>query len=244
MTNEEKYYLRYDDRYRRMHSQGFERWVSSPEQNAGVMVSINTFLKWAGCKPGTCSIIEFGCGEGILAENLLSNGYDYLGLDISGSALEKARKHAGEQGRNAFMLADVLTGLDSIPDNSRDIGIDNQCLHMLVTDEHRWNYLSNIRRIIKPGGMVFFRENIQEEEFTGSIRDFTDWLAKTGNEYSTLHDYSAYKDDEQHTVRLPRVPARFNNEAGYRRELEDAGFSVEHFEPDDWLCIMHTAVRK
>ncbi|UCD08264.1 MAG: class I SAM-dependent methyltransferase [Dehalococcoidales bacterium] len=242
MKKEEKYYLRYDDRYRRMHASGFERWVSSHEENAEVLEDIDRFLEYAGYEPTNTSIIEFGCGEGFVAEHLLSRGYDYLGLDISKSAIEKARKHTKTQGRDFFLVADVLNDLNQIPDASFDIAIDNQCFHMLVTDEHRRKYLNDIRMILKKDGKAFFRECVQEEEFMQEISDFRDWLEKTGNEYDTLYDYPAYKDDKQYTVRIPRVPARFNNEAGYRKELERAGFTVKYFASDGWMCIMYAGV--
>jgi len=244
MTEEDKYYLRYDDRYRRMHAGGFERWVSSPEESAGVLVSIDKFLKYASCQPSVTTIIEFGCGEGFVAEHLLSLDYDYLGLDISESAIEKARKYAAEKGKDTFMVVDVLNDLDQIPDGSYDIAIDNQCFHMLVTDEHRRKYLNNVKRILKKDGKAFFRECIQKEEFTQEITDFQDWLDKTKSEYEILHDYPAYKDNERYIVKVPRVPARFNNELGYRKELEAAGFSVEYFKSDNRMCIMHASVNQ
>ena len=240
MINNDKYYLRYDDRYKRMHARGFERWVSSPEENASVLESIDKFLEYAGCEPSRTSIIEFGCGEGFIAEHLLLRGFNYLGLDISESAIEKARAHSVDQRRDSFLVADILNDLDRIQDGSYDITIDNQCFHMLVTDEHRRQYLNDVKRILKKSGKAFFREVIQDEEFTQEITDFHEWLKKTGNEYDTLHDYPAYKDNKRYTVKVPRVPARFNNETGYRRELEESGFKVEYFESDDWLCIMYT----
>ena len=140
------------------------------------------------------------------------------------------------------MTADVVNDLERIPNGSYKIAIDNQCFHMLVTDEHRKKYLNEVRRILKKGGKVFFRENLQKEEFLLEISDFRDWLDKTGNEYDTLHDYPAYKDEKRYTVKVPRVPARFNNETGYRKELEESGYGVEYFETDGRLCIMYAGV--
>lgn len=241
MKHEDNYYLRYDDRYRRVHSRGFDRWISSPEENTGVIKSIDGFLEYAGGSPAETSVIEFGCGEGFIAAHLLSLGYRYLGLDISESAIRKAREYTGTAGENSFMPADVVNDLRLVAGGSFDVAIDNQCLHMLVTDDHRRKYLDGVKRILKSGGRAFFRENVQEEEFTQNIADFQDWLEKTGNDYSALHDYPAYKDNRRHTVSLPRVPARFNNETGYRREFEEAGFRMEHFESDGRMCIMYTA---
>ena len=139
-------------------------------------------------------------------------------------------------------MADILNDLFRIPDDSFEIAIDNQCFHMLVTNDHRRKYLGDVKRILKKSGKAFFREVIQEEEFTQAISDFQDWLNKTKNEYESLHDYPACKDDKRYTVKVPRVPARFNNESGYRRELEESGFKVEYFESDGWMCIIYAGV--
>ena len=163
-------------------------------------------------------------------------------MDRLQSAIEKARKYTGDKGRDTFLIADVLNDTGLIPDRSFDVAIDNQCFHMLVTDVHRKKYLGEVKRILKKSGKVFLRENMQKEEFTQEISDFQDWLEKTGNEYDSLHDYPAYKDNKRYTVKVPRVPARFNNESGYRQELEETGFSVEYFELDDWMCTMYVTV--
>lgn len=242
MNNGQEYYRLYEDRYRRVHDQGFEYWNPMPDKTAEVLAGIDAFLDYAGCVPEQGRIIEFGCGEGFVAEHLLGRGFRYLGVDISESAIRTARERTGEKGADSFMQADVVKDMDRIPEKSYDAAIDNQCLHMLVTDGHRHKYLSEIRRILKPGGMVFFRENIQEEEFTDAISGFQDWLEKTGNDYTELHDYPAYKDNARNIVKLPRVPARFNNETGYRMELEEASFRVDYFTSDGWQCVIYAGL--
>ncbi len=243
MKNKDKYYYLYEDRYRRIHSQGFEYWISDPDEIPLVISSIDKFLDYACCQPQTASIIEFGCGEGFLADHLLKRGFRYLGVDISESALLKARQIAGAKGKDVFLLADV-TDLRQVPDDSFDISIDNQCLHMLVTDDHRAIYLAEVKRVLKSSGKVYFRENFQEKEFEHDITDLRDWIEKTGGDYETLHDYTAYIDAEEHIVHLPRVPGRFNNELGYRKELESAGFTLERYDTDGLQCIMYACVRK
>ena len=242
MKNDDIYYMLYEDRYRRIYSQGIEYWISDPEENARVMSSIEKFLDYACCQPSTTCVIEFGCGEGYVASYLLECGFGYLGVDISESAILKARERTGAKGQNAFLRGDI-TDLHQVPSSSYDVAIDNSCFQMLVTDDHRAKYLAEVKRILKSNGKAYFRENIQEEEFKQKISDFREFVETFDGDYTTLHDYPAFVDGKRHIIKLPRVPARFNNEQGYRRELEEAGFIVDNYSIERWQCIIHASVR-
>lgn len=159
INNGDAYFRLYEDRYRRIYQQGIEYWISDPEENARVIRSIEEFLNYACCHPSKTSIVELGCGEGYLANHLLGCGYRYLGIDISESAILKTKTLARDRGQNAFLQADV-TDLRQIPDSSFDVAIDNQCWHMLVTDDHRAEYLKEVKRILKNSGKAYFRENV------------------------------------------------------------------------------------
>jgi 2-polyprenyl-6-hydroxyphenyl methylase/3-demethylubiquinone-9 3-methyltransferase len=45
-------------------------------------------------------ILDIGCGAGLLSETLAKAGYNVLGLDASGEAIEAAKTHAAGQGLN------------------------------------------------------------------------------------------------------------------------------------------------
>jgi SAM-dependent methyltransferase len=51
----------------------------------------HSILKSYNCR----KILEIGCGSGMLANRFLSNGYDYLGLDLFSEMLEIARTQTG-----------------------------------------------------------------------------------------------------------------------------------------------------
>ena len=232
----------YEDRYRRLREQGIEDWVADPLEMAQIIKSVDDFLNYAGCHPTKTSIIEFGCGQGHLAIHLIDNGYRYRGVDISESAIMQAQKKAGTRGQNAFLVADV-TNLHQLPGKSFDIAIDNQCFHMLVTDEHRKKYLAEVKRILISGGKAYFRDMMQKDEFTKKIADFQEFVETCYGDYSELHEYPAYYEGKQSIIRLPRVPARYNNEQGYRKELEAAGFSIDSLHIVKTQCIIYTHIR-
>ena len=80
-TRHAKYYEAYDDRYRRVYVQGVPYWTGDPAEMATTIQHVDDLFHYAGIAPASHSIIEFGCGEGFLAEYLLSKGDSYLGMD-------------------------------------------------------------------------------------------------------------------------------------------------------------------
>lgn len=65
--NPEKYYHVYEDRYRRVYSQGIEYWSGDPAETDETILLVDEFLEHYSLHPGRASIIEFGCGEGNIA---------------------------------------------------------------------------------------------------------------------------------------------------------------------------------
>jgi ubiquinone/menaquinone biosynthesis C-methylase UbiE len=223
-TDRQKYYQSYEDRYRRVYAQGVEHWTGDPEEIAIVVGQLDEFLAFIGATPASACIIEFGCGEGFVGEYLLRKGYSYSGVDISPSALEKARSRIPEHDRS-FILGDI-TRLPDVQSESFDIALDNYCLQMLVTDEDRRRYLAEVHRVLKPGGSAWFREIGQRDRFTDHIESLDDFLAKRPTDLCACEAREAYSRSGKKTIQLPRVPARFNNCEGYREEIRAVGFDV------------------
>jgi ubiquinone/menaquinone biosynthesis C-methylase UbiE len=242
-VDDKAYFSLYEDRYRRLHEQGIDDWISTREELKHAIKSVDDFLVYSHCRPSKTSIIELGCGQGHLATHLLSRGYGYLGVDISGSAITQAHKKTGNKGQNAFLLADV-TDLQEIQDDSFDTAIDYQCFHMLIVDEHRKKYLAGLKRILKNGGTVFFRESYRPKEIKTKISSLQDFAKITRCNYKILLDYPAYVDGKKRKIKLARIPARANNEEGYRKELQEAGFRVVFFRIEGLSCIIYATLDK
>jgi SAM-dependent methyltransferase len=76
-------------------------------------------------KPGG-SILEIGCGEGVLYERMQAHGYSrYVGVDLSSSAIAKIR---ARDDRSAFFAADAER---YIPDTKFDVAVFNEVLYYL-----------------------------------------------------------------------------------------------------------------
>lgn len=223
-----KYYAAYEERYRQVYEQGVKFWTGNPAEIAAVTQAVQQFLRQAGITPADGKILEFGCGEGYLGQALLAQGYDYEGVDLAPSAIGKARLRCPEATAR-FFVGDI-TNLPEVATGSCAVGLDRYCLHMLLTDEDRQAYLREVGRVLQPGGVVWFQEVTQEETFPGGVPTEDEFLRRYPQDYRTPEKREAFENGEATEIFLPRIPARFNDEAGYRAELTAAGFDVWHSE--------------
>lgn len=233
-----RYYSAYESRYRQVYRQGVEYWADDPRELASATGQLDRFLSAYSLHPDTSVLIEFGCGEGNLARHLVEKGFAYCGIDISESALRKARARIGASDQARFLHGDVLS-LSSVRSGSFDAGIDNFCLQMLVVDSDRAAYLSEVLRVIKPGGCAFFHEILQEARYGHRIDSFQDYVALSGFDGTALEAREAYSGGKRTEILLPRVPSRFNDLEGYRDELTGAGFRVERLLDRGHQCVVY-----
>lgn len=227
-----KYYEAYEDRYQAVYRQGVKYWSDFPWEVQEDLAGLNSFLDFAGARPGIHRILEPGCGEGHLAVVLIQRGFDYLGVDLAPSALEKAQsrlKDAGFEAPGRFVLHDA-TDLSFLPAGSFDLALDNKFLHMLVVDQDRRRYLTSLRRVLKPGAYVMFNELYQDGAYSGPVESFEQYLEIFKPDLTTIEERTAYNDGEEVKVRIPRVPSRPRDRDGYTQEMEENGFHVVHFE--------------
>jgi SAM-dependent methyltransferase len=102
----------------------------------------------------TSAIIDVGAGESTLVDDLLVGGFtDVTVLDISASALEKARRRLGEHAASArWIVGDVTEA--ALPEHHYDLWHDRAVFHFLVDPEHRKRYVNQAAHALKAGGRV------------------------------------------------------------------------------------------
>ncbi|MEU2790175.1 methyltransferase domain-containing protein [Streptomyces sp. NPDC007100] len=141
------YYFGYEDRYRTVYENGAHLWESA-EPNASL-------LQMTREHPDVFSgkIIDLGCGEGRDSLYLLSQGHDVVSVDVSHSALDRARERATAANLDAsgFMERDIIY-LRGFDENSFDLAMNMGCLHMLVDEDQRARHISRVFDILRPGG--------------------------------------------------------------------------------------------
>lgn len=93
------------------------------------------------------SIIDIGGGDSKLVDFLLDEGYENITvLDISGKALEKAKKRLGDKAEKVNWVVSDITGFD--PPCHYDIWHDRATFHFLTTKEQISAYLDIARQSV------------------------------------------------------------------------------------------------
>lgn len=100
------------------------------------------------------AIIDVGGGASTLIDDLVANGYtDLTVLDLSGAALNAARKRLGVQESKVRWIEADITRV-GLPANRYDIWHDRAVFHFLTDPADRAAYVKTVLRSVKPGGHV------------------------------------------------------------------------------------------
>jgi glycine/sarcosine N-methyltransferase len=136
----------------------FEDWEVSMARQAAALAPILTSLD-------AKSVLDCACGIGTQSLGLAQRGFQMTGTDISGAAIERARREAATRSLQIeFNTANIL----DLPPTQNDavICMDNALPHF-ETPEELVQAATRIRACLKPGG-----------HFIASIRDY-DQLIRT-----------------------------------------------------------------
>jgi len=102
----------------------------------------------------TAAILDVGGGASPLAGDLLEAGYrNVTVLDLAAPALAQARQYLGANGHPVrWIVGDVL----HLPFRAGSIGLwhDRAVFHFLTQDRDRQRYVAEVRRTVRPGGLV------------------------------------------------------------------------------------------
>ena len=109
-------------------------------------------------------VLDLGCGGGYMSEALAERGARVVGVDPSAASLEAARRHTAQAG----LRIDYRLGVgEAIPaaDRSMDRVI---CVDVLEHVQDLGKVLSEIRRVLRPGGIVLF-DTLNRSWFSGFL---------------------------------------------------------------------------
>ncbi len=111
-------------------------------------------MESAGLATDTC-VIDVGGGDSRLVDQLAARGLDCLAvLDVSGSALKRARSRLGSAASVPIWIeADVTSDWSLKP---MDIWHDRAVFHFLTAPEDRHRYRSRLLAILKQRGTAIF----------------------------------------------------------------------------------------
>ncbi|MGE3271331.1 MAG: class I SAM-dependent methyltransferase [Chloroflexota bacterium] len=112
------------------------------------------FIEALGIVPGT-SIIDVGCGHGKIHPRLAQAGAEITGIDASPGMVAEARQQAEREHLPVTVLEGDAQQLP-FPDDQFDAAL---CSHMLYHVPDIRKALTEIRRVVKPGGRVLISTN-------------------------------------------------------------------------------------
>lgn len=201
---------------------------------------------------GGRSVVDVGCGTGVLALLLAGRGYAVTGVDPAGAMLDVARGKAGaEQVRWVHGTAEALPA-----DLSADLAVmTGNVAQVFLTDAEWLSTLRAVREALVPGGHLVFETRIPERrawdewagwgssayhvEGVGEVRDVFE-LVRVEEPYVTFRSDSTLPDG---TVVPSESTLIFRSMPELERTLAEAGFTVREVRdapdrPDrEWVVI-------
>lgn len=135
-------------------------------------------------------VLDYGCGNGWLSVLLAKSGADVCGIDISEELIKKADALRDRQGLGKRISFKVMAAEDlTFPDRSFDLALGSAILHHTDIDRA----LSNISRVLKPGGRAIFIEPLNQNIFLKLWRKLTPWRRSPAEKALTDAELAAIK---------------------------------------------------
>jgi SAM-dependent methyltransferase len=124
-----------------------------------------------------CRVLDLGCGAGrdvYLLSQLVGPQGSVVGVDMTPEQLEVARRHQAHHATafgfdNVRFLEGTIESLEALPfeSGSFDVIVSN-CVVNLSTDKAA--VLSNVRRLLRPGGEFYFSDVYADRRLDPSLR--------------------------------------------------------------------------
>ena len=191
-----------------------EEWAASAQRDT-------TQVLQGVSLPEDSAVLELGCGVGRILEQVRRRvpSRRLVGVDISESMLRFARRRLGKDPRIGLVLTNGCS-LSSISDTSINLAYSVDVLIHIHDAQMLLEYLREVRRVLKSGGM--FRFNLRRFNPEG----FSNSLGGRGARWMCLLGLGSSAGHRWH----PREEVEFNGneftEAEARRLLRRAGFSI------------------
>ena len=233
--SDDTYYRAFDHNYRVAYEAG-EAHLGAGATHRRAFKRLKTLLGETGLSADGTTLLDIGCGDGTNSIFLCGLGYDYVGIDVSPAAIEKA----GQRIRDANLPAEIRVGnaieARELPKHRFSIVLDSYCSHLLVIDSHRATFFENVRRVMADDGYYILLAQRDDSAFEGPIRSFDEFCRMSGTDPSGT-PMQACNGDQWADVAGKRVYllGRARSKNGYTDELDKAGLRIIYSESWDDL---------
>jgi 2-polyprenyl-6-hydroxyphenyl methylase/3-demethylubiquinone-9 3-methyltransferase len=155
--------------------------------------------------PAGLTLVDVGCGGGLLAEELAARGCDVTGVDPSEGSLEVARAHAAESGLSIEYVVGRAEALP-VPDGWADAVV---CCDVLEHVGSVGAAVAEAARVLRPGGLYLYDTiNRTLRSKLVMINLFQEWRATAFME-PNLHDHAMFirpKEMDAHLLAAGLTP--------------------------------------
>jgi ubiquinone/menaquinone biosynthesis C-methylase UbiE len=148
----------------------FEQWAMyDAVVQAGYMRHaklVATLADWAREQTAPLRIVDLGCGDAWLATHAFrdANVAEYRGIDVSDSAVERAREHVAIwPGRVEVAAGNLAEFLHRVPDASANIVLASYSLHHFSSDA-KIALIAECHRVLVAGGTFVWIDAVRHDD--------------------------------------------------------------------------------
>jgi SAM-dependent methyltransferase len=182
------------------------------------------------------TVVDLGCGTGIITLKFASRGYRMIGVDPSPVMLEVALQKPGADG-----VQWVQGGAGQLGTPGADLAIMSGHVAQFILEDADWlEALAGVREALRPGGYLAFESRDPRarewQRWTGRKRIILDssygriesWTEVTNVEDDVVYAVGHRRLLQSNEELLSPFVLRFRSEELLRRSLTSSGFSVEN----------------
>ena len=153
----------------------------------------DALARWAVEFDRPMSVLDLGCGDAWLPVHAFQDSEvaQYVGFDLSESAVDRARKLLEVwSGRTEVMLGNLIELIAKVPDASKNLVLASYSLHHFVNPQKQ-EVLSHCARVLQPDGTLVWIDSVMRD---GESREA--YLQREGDEimqWSGLSDAQRQK---------------------------------------------------
>jgi SAM-dependent methyltransferase len=182
------------------------------------------------------TVIDLGCGTGIITLEFARRGYRMIGVDPSPAMLEVARQKPG-----ADRVQWVQGGAGQLGTPGADLTIMSGHVAQFILKDADWlEALAGVKEALRPGGFLAFESRDPRarewERWTGSKRIIPNspygriesWTEATNVEGDVVHAVGHRRLLQNNEELVSPFALRFRSEELLRQSLISSGFSIEN----------------
>ncbi len=186
------------------------------------------------------TVVDLGCGTGIITLEFASRGYRMIGVDPSPVMLEVAQQKPGADGVHW-----VLGGAGQLGTPGADLAIMSGHVAQFILKDADWlEALAGVKEALRPGGYLAFESRDPRarewNRWTGRKRIIPDspygriesWTEVTNVEGDVVYAVGHRRLLQSNEELVSPFALRFRSEELLRQSLTSSGFSVENVSGD------------